>query len=251
VTFPIATRTAFESSSARPNGIGVSVIVTLYNYAAYIEGALNSVFRQTHSNLELIVVNDYSRDHSESVARAWMEGHADRFTRVKLLSNVDNYGLSVSRNVAFENAAKDFVFVLDADNEIYPRAIERLLSACISANAGAAYSQLEYFDEQSDIGIAYCWDPERLAHGNYIDAMALVRKSTWAAVGGYDVQDFGWEDYDLWCKFVEQGFAAVFVPQILCRYRVHGASMKRAETNPNSSGLIGQMVLKHPWLKFD
>jgi hypothetical protein len=67
------------------------------------------------------------------------------------------------------------VFVLDADNEIYPRAVERLLSACLNAKADAAYSQLEFFGDRSDIGHAYCWDPERLAHGNYIDAMALIR----------------------------------------------------------------------------
>jgi glycosyltransferase involved in cell wall biosynthesis len=251
VTFPIAMRTVLESSSAPRNGVGVSVIVTLYNYAAYIERALNSVFGQTHSNLELIVVNDCSRDHSESKTRAWMEGHAHRFTSVKLLSNVANYGLSVSRNVAFEKATNDFVFVLDADNEIYPRAVERLLSACLNAKADAAYSQLEFFGDQSDIGYAYCWDPERLAHGNYIDAMALIRKDAWAAVGGYAVQDYGWEDYDLWCKFVEAKFFAVFVPQILCRYRVHRASMLRTETNLNYTEVIAQMVLKHPWLKVD
>jgi GT2 family glycosyltransferase len=146
----------------------------------------------------------------------------------------------------------EFVFVLDADNELYPRAIDRLLSACISAHAQAAFSQLEFFGERSDIGVAYCWNLERLAHGNYIDAMALIRKSAWSKVGGYSMFEIaGWEDYDLWCKFVEASFSAVFVPQVLCRYRVHSASMIHTETNTNNAEIVGQMVLKHPWLKFD
>lgn len=252
MTFPIATRPAFESSSTPPDGIGVSVIVTLYNYADHIETALDGAFRQTHPNLELIVVNDCSRDQSEAVARAWMEGHAGRFTRVKLLSNVENYGLALSRNLGFETAINEFVFVLDADNDLYPRAIERLLNACISAQAQAAYSQLELFGERPDIGVAYCWDIERLALGNYIDAMALIRKSAWSKVGGYSMFEVaGWEDYDLWCKFVEAGFSAVFVPQVLCRYRVHSTSMVHTETNANNVDLVGQMVLKHPWLAFE
>lgn len=251
MTFPYLARTVFEGGSACPKGVSVSVIVTLYNYARYIEAALDSILKQTHPSLELIIVNDFSSDKSELMAEAWMQHHAGRFTWAKLISNVENYELSVSRNMAFDNARSEFVFVLDADNEIYPRAIERLLSACVSANAHTAYSQLEFFDEESDIGFAYCWDPERFAHGNYVDAMALIRKDAWAAVGGYSASDLGWEDYELWCKFVEQGFTEVFVPQVLCRYRVHAASMLRTKTNPNIDRLIAQMKLKHPWLRFE
>jgi Glycosyl transferase family 2 len=50
-------RVLFESEIQDTNGPGVTVAVTLYNYAQYIEGALDSVFQQTHSNIELIVVD--------------------------------------------------------------------------------------------------------------------------------------------------------------------------------------------------
>ncbi len=249
MSFPTVADRVFEKGSGAGVGVGVTVIVTLHNYARYIAAALDSVLRQTHRNLELVVVNDRSSDDSEAVALAWLKQHGGRFSRALLLTNADNYGLSISRNIAFAAAANEFIFVLDADNMLYPAAAAKLLAACVNAEAQAAYSQIELFDEKADIGAAYTWDPEHLAGGNYIDAMAVIRKSAWAAVGGYDLFDSGgWEDYDLWCKFVEHGYEAVFVPQILCRYRVHDTSMLRRETNVNVDRVITEMVMRHPWL---
>ncbi len=248
MSFPTLARTVFEGGGGAEPGVGVTIIITLYNYARYIEEALDSAARQTHRNLELVVVNDRSSDGSEAVALAWLNRHGDRFSRALLLTNVENYGLSISRNIAFAAAANEFIFVLDADNMLYPSATAKLLAACVNAGAQAAYSQIELFDEKADIGAAYTWDPEHLAGGNYIDAMAVIRKSAWAAVGGYDPFDIGWEDYDLWCKFVEHGFEGVFVPQILCRYRVHDTSMLRLETNLNVEKVISELVVRHPWL---
>ncbi len=64
--------------------------------------------------------------------------------------------------------------------------------------------------------------------------------------GGYDDLD-AWADYDFWCKFVENGLAAAFVPEILRRYRVHGASMLQA-SRADHNDLIVEMSLRHPWL---
>jgi hypothetical protein len=69
-------------------------------------------------------------------------------------------------------------------------------------------------------------------------------------VGGYtQFSANGWEDYDFWCKFVEHDLHLTFVPEMLCRYRVHGTSMSHTETNPNAPALILSMSLRHPWLE--
>src|ERR1700687_2242606 len=61
---------------------------------------------------------------------------------------------------------------------------------------------------------------------NHVDAMALVSRQAWEQVGGYaDMK--AWADCDFWCRFVEQKLSAAFVPEILCRYRVHAASMQQ------------------------
>jgi len=248
--FPVEVDIAFETPDLDLPGIGVTVIVTLYNYRSLISSALDSVFGQTHQNIELIVVDDHSSDESAIIAGRWFEEHQRRFSRAKILRHRANYGLAQSRNTAFENSANEFIFVLDADNEIYPEAIEKLLKACINAKSEAAYSQLEYFGEQSGIGSADVWDKNAFLRGNYVDAMALIRKSAWSEVGGYSHFEIsGWEDYDLWCKFIEHGFKGTYVPEILCRYRIHQSSMINIETRPNAAMVMSEMMFRHPWLE--
>jgi hypothetical protein len=80
--------------------------------------------------------------------------------------------------------------------------------------------------------------------------MALIRRDALLAAGGYSPMavEQGWEDYDLWCRFAELGFEGVFLPELLCEYRVHGASMLRTRTNNNHSALLAEMWLRHPRL---
>ena len=128
------------------------------------------------------------------------------------MTHKDNQGLAQARNTAFELAETEFVFVLNSDNCLYPRAIARLLESLDEGDKGVAYSQLHLFDEECRLGNADVWSYDRLREGNYIDAMALIRKSAWVQVGGYTPMQ-GWEDYDLWCKFMEAGIEGVFVPE--------------------------------------
>lgn len=227
-------------------GQSVSVAVSLYNYGSFVEACLESVRAQTHADLELIVVDDASSDSSLALAEVWLGRNTERFERVLLLHQPSNQGCAAARNIAFDQARSEFVFVLDADNLLYPRAIARLHEVLRERSYGAAYSQLEYFGLQRCLGKADLWSPKILARRNYIDAMALVAKRAWRTVGGYDDFD-AWADYDFWCKFVENGLGAAFVPEILCRYRVHGASMLQA-SRADHNDLIVEMSLRHPWL---
>jgi hypothetical protein len=132
---------------------------------------------------------------------------------------------------------------------MYSRAIARLFDTLSRTGAQAAYSQLEFFGDEARLGVADLWDRERFKRGNFVDAMALVSKSAWKEVGGYTHMDLGWEDYEFWCKFIEHGFEGVFVPEILCRYRVHGKSMLRTDTIPKAKRSMELMSILHPWLE--
>ncbi|MFC5372993.1 glycosyltransferase family A protein [Brevundimonas faecalis] len=249
--FPLsAHNVAFQGGRSLALPAEVTVIVTLYNYTSVIQEALDSVAEQTMSSIDLVVVEDRSSDSSFDTALAWMKKNHLRFESCKLIQNDWNYGLATSRNIALGHVLSEYVMVLDADNTLLPTAVERLLRAVEVSGDAAAYSQLELFGEVSAVGDAGAWDPERLGRGNYIDAMALFRTLAIRQCGGYDLFEVaGWEDYDLWCKFHEQGLVATFVPQILCRYRVHGSSMLRAETNAEIATVTSEMVRRHPWLK--
>jgi glycosyltransferase involved in cell wall biosynthesis len=248
---PTAVTTLFEQHAAvAPVGPLVSVAVSLHNYARFLPECLDSVAAQTHPAIELIVVDDDSRgDESPMVARTWLAAQAERFARVLLLRHVRNQGLAQTRNTGFAHAQADSVFVLDADNVLYPRAIARLHEALHDSTFAAAYTQLEHFGDTSCLGSAGLWDADRLAGGNYIDAMALISRVAWQTVGGYTHLEGGWEDFDFWCKFVEHGLQAGYVPETLCRYRVHGASMLHTEHLPQIETLRVRMIQRHPWLR--
>lgn len=247
MTFPRPVRIAREKQNAKP---AVSVIVTLYDYARYVEACLTSIARQTQKGMELVVVDDCSNDAGLSVVLAWLGGNESAFAAYKVIQHTENMGLAYARNTAFEHASAERVFVMDADNALHPRAIERCMQAMDESAAAGAYTQLELFGDFQGIGDADFWDKDRFKRKNYVDAMALVSKAAWAKVGGFtQLNANGWEDYDFWCKFIEHDLKCAFVPEILCRYRIHGASMSRTETNPNAGALILQMSLRHPWLE--
>ncbi len=225
----------------------VSVIITLYNYAGLVEETLNTLLEQTLDSFDLVIAEDCSTDSSLAVAEQWVIRHKKRFNSIKLLHHKQNKGLGITRNTAFRHAETPFVFVLDADNMIYPRALERLLAGLKNTDAAFAYSYLEHFGDITKLGGLQTWDPKTLVYGNTIDAMVLMRKAFWEKAGGYseDMPYNGWEDYELWFKIAELNGWGVRIPEILCRYRVHVGSMLNVETNKKVNELNAYLKKKH------
>lgn len=231
------------------SGPMVSVIVTNFNLSTYIEGCLNSVRSQTLRSIELIVVDDCSTDgRSVLIALKWMKRNKKRFRRCVLVRHRFNQGLAQARNTGYHFSSSSYLFILDVDNEIMPRCIESLYFALSGSEFGAAYSQLEIFGDEIGIGHADVWDPKLLSLGNYIDAMALIARWAFEIVGGYTHIEGGWEDFDLWCKFVDHDIEGIFWPEILCRYRVRRDSMLRTETRNRIDSIKAQLIYRHPWL---
>ena len=208
----------FESGSLA--AADATVCVTLYNYEAHILDALESAFAQTLPALGLVVLDDASTDGGPARVERWMRASSARFAGLCLARHATNAGLARARNGAIDLARSPFVMVLDADNELHPRCVQRLHSSLAASEFGFAYSIIERFGDLQGLMGTAGWSHELLRGGNYIDAMALLRKSTWERVGGYNRMKIGgWEDYDFWCKCVEAGIDGLLVPEILCRYR--------------------------------
>jgi len=227
----------------------VTVAVTLFNYAHVVLEALDSVRAQHLPDIDLVVVDDCSVDGGDAVVKEWMERHAGRFGRCLLARHPANAGLASARNQAFALAATPYVFVLDADNQLYPRCLHRCLDLAGRSGADAVYTLIEIFGDEQGIMGTDLWSPESLSRQNYIDAMALFRRSAWQSVGGYRrMPAQGWEDYDLWLKFSEAGLLVHRLPEILCRYRKHHRSMLVSETNAADKidQLHDNMRLHHP-----
>lgn len=206
----------------------VSVITALYNHSGHIRDALESALASSYGDLELVIVDDGSTDSSGVAVRDVMAAHASR--PIALARHPVNRGLGAARNSALSVARGEYAFVLDADNLILRHGIERLVKELDRLPAaGFAYGMLEQFNRDGPIGLTstFAWEPRRLRNGNYIDAMVLWRRRVLDDLGGYttDHRLYGWEDYDLWCRFAEQAGDAAFLPQVVARYRATGHSM--------------------------
>jgi len=209
----------------------VSVVVPLYNYEEYIEECLESVLASTQVLPEILVIDDNSQDRSRDTVRRFMAAN-DEFP-IALVCKKANRGLSAARNTGCEMARTDYLLLLDADNTLYPDALHKLADALAASGSQMAYCILERFGEGSPwsepLANAFPWERFRFVYGNYIDALSMIKKPAWRAVGGFDFKmddSFGgWEDYALWLAFAERSFQGVLVPEMLARYRCHHESM--------------------------
>lgn len=119
----VAHRSVVDSGStqeAYDDGPLISVVLTAYNSQATIGFAIESILNQTHSNLELIVVDDKSQDETIAV----IERYIRQDSRVSLIKNSENLGPYESRNQAIESAQGEFLAIQDADDVSVPQRLE-------------------------------------------------------------------------------------------------------------------------------
>ncbi|MCB2189922.1 MAG: glycosyltransferase [Deltaproteobacteria bacterium] len=203
-----------------------AVCVTLHNYERYLPGCLASVAAQTLPTLDLVVLDDCSEDASCGLARAWLEAHGHRFNRVELLRTRQNAGPVAAHNTAAMAAHSEYMLLLDADNELLPRALEDLLAALEDSGADFAFGLLERFGGRQAIMHNVLWGKELLARSNYWDTLALMRRESFEKAGGHDdLGESAWGDYVMWCEVAMRGGWGVHVPQFVGRYRVHDKSV--------------------------
>ncbi|MEY2493341.1 MAG: hypothetical protein QOH24_2292 [Verrucomicrobiota bacterium] len=217
----------------------LSIVVTLHNYAHFIGDCIASIeqaIARTDTSAEIVIVNDASED--DSLARAL---HYQKISRhpVLVADKKWNTGLADTRNKAVHLARGKYVFMMDADNLVLPRALRELVDLLDSNDYDAAYTIICRFRDTpaNRLGLLsyFDWDPQILAQYPYIDAMAMFRRDVLLELSGYDNQLsqigwFGWEDYDLWLRFATKNYKVGFVPNILCLYRIHDTSMIHTTT---------------------
>lgn len=111
----------------------LSVIVPVYNGEAYIDRAMEGILSQTLEALEVVAVNDGSRDGSLEKLREWEK----KDSRVRVIDQ-KNQGVSTARNVAMQAACGIYLTFLDIDDYLEPDAYEKLVTQLEDKNAQAA-----------------------------------------------------------------------------------------------------------------
>lgn len=107
----------------KPSRPLVSVILAVKDGAKTLPKVLDSLLVQTYSNIEIVVVNDGSKDKTGNI----LEEYKRKDQRIKVITNKKNLGKCLSRNIALENSKGKYVAINDADDISYPHRIEREL----------------------------------------------------------------------------------------------------------------------------
>lgn len=195
-----------------------SVIVPCFNDGRYLQEALDSVFHQTASNIEIIVIDDGSTDPQTIALIDKLAADA----RLTVLRNDTCRGPSAARNLGISHARGEYILPLDADDRILPTYIE-LAQAALAADPGLeiVYCRARWFGlAMGEIRLPP-FRPETLVLQNMIFATAMFRRATWEAVGGYSENMIdGMEDYDLWLKIIARGGDVHRLDEVLFEYRV-------------------------------
>jgi glycosyltransferase involved in cell wall biosynthesis len=212
----------------------ISVIIPNYNYGNYLTECLTSVFGSDigKEDYEILLIDDASTDLSVARARDIAFHHRQP---LRIFRNLTNAGLVISRNRGISEARGDYLFFLDSDNLIGPSCLRKHLETMESSpDIMACYAPISDFhvnkEDVTGIRSNEAFDYERLLDGNYIDAMAMFRRSVFDRIGPYDTKMplFGWEDYEMWLRLGTNKCRVQFIEgPPLSYYRVHESSMLR------------------------
>lgn len=111
----------------------ISIIIPAYMAEKHISRCLDSIITQTYKNMEIIVINDGSKDHTHDVCLGWME----KDSRIKLVDK-ENGGAASARNLGVDISRGEFIAFIDSDDWVEPDYIEHLYSMINSYNADLA-----------------------------------------------------------------------------------------------------------------
>lgn len=120
----------------------VSVIVPIYNVEDFLEDCLESIIHQTETDIEIILINDGSKDKSIDIAKSY----AEKDTRIRLIEQ-ENQGLSITRNVGIEAANGDYVLFIDSDDFIDLNCVQTCLEIATKNKVSIISFDAETFNE--------------------------------------------------------------------------------------------------------
>lgn len=240
----------------------VTAIIPAHNAEATLDETLRSVRAQTHRALEILVVDDGSRDGTPAIALA----HAAADPRVRLIRQ-DNAGVAAARNRGIEEARATLIAPVDADDLWAPTKIERQVAALRRGGSRVAlvYTWSMLIDRESRVvGFSgrEMWEGDvlaRMCRGNLVGngSAALMRRDAVLEAGGFDPtlrarRAQGCEDLLLYCRIAARHHAAV-VPDFLTGYRQSDETMSRdlAQMHRSWRLVAAELRGRHPELRAD
>ena len=142
----------------------VSVIVPVYNVEKYLRRCIDSIVRQSYSNLEILLVDDGSQDASLPICKEY----ETKDSRIRVFHK-ENEGLGLARNYGIERATGEYITFVDSDDYLTLDAIEFMLKKAIVTDADVVIASHYYKNEEQEVRLA-----ERLYCGTEIKETLMV-----------------------------------------------------------------------------
>lgn len=233
----------------------VTAVIPVYNHERFVSESIRSILDQTYSKIELIVINDGSRDHSHDVVLSHAEECKNRFVHFEYI-NRENRGLSATLNQALGMAKGKYFSALASDDIALPHKFDHLVGALESSDDGAAgaFGDASFIDARGRKAYSnaagdilqvesdkFCgsylelhtrerkfdWETgpfgsyKGLLFANYLPAMSCVLKTTYLKeIGGWTVGNV-LEDWEMWLQLSKR-HKLLFVDETTALYRIHG-----------------------------
>ena len=202
----------------------VSVVITCYDQARYLDDAIESVLAQTYPHLELVVVDDGSHDNTSEVA--------GRYPGVRLVRQ-DNAGLSAARNAGIRHTNGAYLLFLDADDRLLPNAVADGLAA-FAEHPEAAFvaGRYRFIDAEGvPMETSTAVDFGEDAYGALLEdnviamhGAVMYQRLAFQGLGGFDPALPACEDYDLYLRVARQAPVCAHAG-LVSEYRRHGNAM--------------------------
>lgn len=151
----------------------ISVIIPMYNTSDYIEITLKSVLAQTYKNIEIVVVDDGSKDNGAEIVKNLIL----KDSRIKYFFQ-SNQGVSAARNNAITHSTGEYLAFLDSDDLWLPNKLEKQMNRIISSKMDGCYCGYQYFYDDTNMGKVF---PERYFEGNILLEVIKEKVSVWTS----------------------------------------------------------------------
>lgn len=208
----------------------ISVIIPAYNAVETITKCLDALRHQTYTDVEVIVVDDGSKDATVEIVRAY----ARKWNRVHLIEKA-NGGAPSARNRGLKESTGELVLFCDADVVHKPDALQKLAHALEKhPDASFAYSSFQFGWKEFAL---FPFDVQRLKQMPYIHTNSLVRRAD-LPPGGWDESLKRFQDWDLFLTMAEEGKIGILVSEVLFQV---------ISTRGTMSRWMPSFVFKLPW----
>lgn len=204
----------------------VSVLISAYNHAQYVEKTIDSIMQQTYRNFELLVIDDGSQDETASVLRKCEE----KWGRSFLVESQANMGVCKTANKLLGLAKGEYITWIGSDDWMLPEKLELQVNYLnLHPEAGVVHSDCYLYKEKKNRLIKNVrrghvpsgWIFNDLLAGNFITACsAMIRSECYERVGFYD-DSLVVEDWDMWFRMAKE-FEIHYMDVPTVVYRLHG-----------------------------